>query len=109
MTKEEAVASLRKSLQEGDALIKSQTWSGGGFKSEAVRVLLAEIERRDSSPAVVMLARRPAGCPRGDGCSGNVVSFDEGKDMNTCGLAGCMNNYNPTHGGCGIDHVIARD
>lgn len=52
MTKEEAIISLRKSLQNGDALMKSQTWSGGDFKSEAVRVLLAEIERQDN-PATV--------------------------------------------------------
>lgn len=49
MTKEEAIASLRKSMQEGDALMRSQTWSGGSFKAEAVRILLAEIERNNGT------------------------------------------------------------
>jgi len=57
--------------------------------------------------AVSFQTRRPANCPRGTKCSGAVVSFGEGKIANTCGLAGCMHNHNQTHGGCGVDRVVA--
>lgn len=41
MTPKEAVASLEKSLASGDELMKSFTWSGGNFKSQAVRAIIA--------------------------------------------------------------------
>lgn len=41
MNTDEAIESLRQSLAEGDKLMKSETWSGGGFKSAAVRQLIA--------------------------------------------------------------------
>lgn len=46
MTLEEAVESLKKSLKRGDELMKGNTWSGGSFKSQAVRVVLDAIEKR---------------------------------------------------------------
>jgi hypothetical protein len=63
-------------------------------------------EGMPTASTLALLARRPIGCPRGDRCSGGVVLFGEGKEVNTCGLIGCMHNYNPTLGGCGTDHVV---
>lgn len=40
MTPQDAIASLEKSLSEGDELMKSYTWSGGSFKSQAVRAVI---------------------------------------------------------------------
>lgn len=42
MTREEAIESLKTSLARGDETMNSTTWSGGSFKSDAVRLLLAE-------------------------------------------------------------------
>ena len=42
MTREEAIEHTKKSLAEGDATMKSKTWSGGGFKAEAIRLSLDE-------------------------------------------------------------------
>lgn len=39
----EAIESLKKSLERGDSISKSKNWSGGNFKSEAVRVVLAAL------------------------------------------------------------------
>lgn len=41
MTIDEAIKSLNDSLAHGDALMDSETWSGGYFKSQAVRTLLS--------------------------------------------------------------------
>lgn len=41
ITMDQATESLWQSLSDGDKLMSSKTWSGGNFKSEAVRRLLA--------------------------------------------------------------------
>jgi hypothetical protein len=56
--------------------------------------------------AAVGTTQRPTDCPRGSSCSGSIVNFLEGSTANTCGLAGCLHNYNPIHGGCGVDRVL---
>lgn len=54
MTIEEAIESLKKSLAKGDAMMgpnSSGNWSGGSFKAQAVRTLIAEYEAiRDKVP-----------------------------------------------------------
>ena len=40
MTIREAIDSLLASLEQGDKLMSSKTWSGGNFKSEAIRLLI---------------------------------------------------------------------
>lgn len=41
MSTDQARESLQRSLADGDKVMSSKTWSGGDFKSEAVRRILA--------------------------------------------------------------------
>jgi hypothetical protein len=66
-TLEEAIESLKKSLARGDGLMKSETWSGGGFKSCAVRKVLEFVSRIPLEPTPQM---RDAGAQR-------LVSFED--------------------------------
>lgn len=50
----EAVESLKKSLAHGDELMKSETWSGGDFKSQAIRtILIAYADEQDRKAAAL--------------------------------------------------------
>lgn len=66
MTLAEAIESLKKSLAKGDEMMKSETWSGGNFKSQAVRTVLdhlaAEHERGVAALGEnIMMLRHPPG------------------------------------------------
>lgn len=43
LTLQQAIESLQKSLDDGDKVMASKSWSGGNFKSEAVRIVLAHL------------------------------------------------------------------
>lgn len=47
MTLAEAIASAQKSLDQGDKMGGGPNWTGGGFKSEAIRTLLAQYADTD--------------------------------------------------------------
>ena len=46
MTLNEAIESLKKSLARGDEIMQSETWNNG-FKSQAVRIVLAALEKSE--------------------------------------------------------------
>jgi len=45
MTLDDAIASMKEKLAQGDAISGDGNWAGGGFKAIAVRRLLVEAER----------------------------------------------------------------
>ena len=46
MKLEDAIASVNQSLERGDKLCQTTGWSGGNFKSDAIRTVLAALETR---------------------------------------------------------------
>lgn len=66
MKLEEAIESLKADLAKGDAIMQSETWSSG-FRSRAVRTVLAALAKLQLEPTATM---RDAGAQR-------LVSFEE--------------------------------